>query len=196
MSRDFQIFGSFMVEVSGGWIDPRTSLGLTVDPVRVVPRYNHKDIYTNDFGPDVPVETLWNMAEAYVFMNLVHYDSEVLEKCMRAAMGGGGNPDPSDGESIDGFMAQAGRPMGFGRALGSAACQYTTLYLTPYSGASILPYRFYACYLNSQPLEIPLGSERTVVRLNWRVIPYQQLTSAEVKSEGGVRLWDRSGETY
>lgn len=202
MSRGFSIFGEFIVAVSGGYIDDQQQLGLTSEPVKVFPRYSHIDKVTDDFGPEIPVEVFWMMGEALISMSLVHYDNDILAQCMRASMGGGGidNNNP-DGESddftegaMDGFLGPAGRPLGYGRALGTAANQYTTVYLIPFTGASIRPYRFKACYINAQPMEIPLGSERSIVRLMWRCIPYQQLTSSEVKSVDGVPLWDRTSD--
>lgn len=160
-------------------------LGLTIDPVRILPRYVHRDVFTDDFGPDVPVETLWNMAECNIAMTLVHYDAALLSVCMGSSMGAG----TSLLNDVDGAMGPAGRPMGFGRGLGTALCNYITLYLKP-AQSTWEPYRFLATYLNSQPLEIPYGTERTLVKLNWRCIPYRELTTAEISSAAGIVLWD------
>lgn len=196
MARGFQIFGEFIVEVSGNLFLDKEQLGLTVEPARVVPRYNHREVVTDDFGPDVPVEILFNMADAIIYLSLVHYDSDVLDKCMRAAMGGGGaDSGNSDGDgAMDGFMGPAGRPLGFARALGTAANFFTTVYLTPADDATIRPYRFKACYLNSHPFELPYGTARSIAKIAWKCIPYQQLTTSEIASTDGVALWDRTSD--
>lgn len=193
--RGYVVYGEFIVYVSGGNIpnedgrtDLKVELGLTADPVRILPRYNHRDVYTDDFGPDTPVETLWNMGEAALLMTLVHYNPTALSFCMSSAMGGPLN-FPVGG--VDGFMAPGGTAMGRGRALGVTGNSYMTVYLQPAQN-NFEPYRFLACYLDSKPLEIPYGTERTLARLNWRVIPYQQLTTAELSSAAGVTLWDHS----
>ena len=194
MTRAYQVFGEFIISVSGGQFSGKQELGLTSDPWRLHPRYVHRDVTTDGFGPVVPVETLWDMADALVSLTLVHYDQGILDQCMRAAMGGGGYDagNPGGGGAMDGFLGQAGRPMGLGAALGSTENQYTTVYIEPTADGTILPYRFRACYLDGRPLEVPYGSERSLVKLNWRCIPYQPLTAAEISSVNGVPIWDRT----
>ncbi len=195
MSRGYTIFGEFIVKVKNGLIsnigDTPVELGLTSEPVKIYPRYNHLDIYTDDFGPSVPVEMLWNLAEVNIQMTLVHYDIDVLDACMKAAMGGGNfdQGNPLGDETIDGFMAAAGRPMGLGQDITIPSNQYVRLYLVPTSTSEYLPYRFLFCYLD-RSMEIPLGTERSLIRLNWRCIPYQPLTTEEISSFEGVSLWD------
>lgn len=194
MARGYTVFGEFIVSVSGGLFDEIEELGLTAEPARIVPVYNHRDIPTDGYGPNVPVEVLWNMGECLLFLTLVNYDTEVLGRCYRSAMGGG-NPDQGDDTDLDGFMGPAGRPLGFGRRIGTAANYYVTVHLFPTDDGQYNPYRFIACYLNSQPLEIPIGTERTLVRLCFRVIPYQRLivennVPQEISSTTGWPLFD------
>jgi hypothetical protein len=198
MSREYVVFGEFIVKVSGGLVGTVEELGLTSEQVRIHPRYNFRDIPTDDFGA-APVETRWDLADATVTMTLVHYDPDVLNKCMGSAMGGGGFDTSSITDNIDGFMAGAGRLLGFNRGLGTAANMYVTVYLIPADDGGFEPYRFYACYLDARPLVIPLGTERTLVQLSWRVIPYQEITTeggvmVETSSQEGVTLWDHSDE--
>lgn len=196
MSRNFVVYGEFIVSVSGTFFDEIEELGLTAEPVRIVPIYNHRDIPTDGFGPNVPVETLWNMGECLIYMTLVNYDTNVLGRCYRASMGGG-NPDFVDEDNLDGFMGPAGIPMGGGAGIGQGGNYYTSLHLYPTQDGAYEPYRFRACYLNSQPLEIPIGTERTLVRLGWRCIPYQKLVVTagvpqEISAVSGALLFDFS----
>lgn len=194
MARGYVVFGEFIVKVIGSVdaFDGTEELGLTIDPVRIVPRYNHLDVMTDDYGPDVPVETLWNMADAVVHMTLVNYDPDVLNKCMRAAMGGGGLNvgNPTGSGSVDGFMGMAGTPMGGGVAMEASGNNYVMVFLIPTDDGEYNPYRFVSCYLNSQPLEIPLGTERSLVKLAWRCVPYRPFNGSEITSYNNGLLWD------
>lgn len=193
--RSYFIYGEFIASVSGNWFSDITQLGLTAEPVRIVPVYSHRDIYTDGFGPNVPVDTLWNLGECLLYMTLVNFNVVTLGTCMRAAMGGG-NLDLNDDTNLQGFMGPTGRPLGFGRPIGAANNNYTTIHLYPTGDSPYYPYRFLACYLNSQPLEIPLGTERSLVRVCFRVIPYQPLTledgttPQEVSNVSGLALFD------
>lgn len=198
MSREFVVFGEFIVKVSGGLVGGMEELGLTSEQVRINPRYNFRDILTDDFGA-APVETRWDMADAVVSMTLVHYDPDVLNKCMGSAMGGGGLDAGNATDNIDGFMAGAGRILGYNRGLGTGSNMYVTVYLIPADDGEFEPYRFHACYLDTKPLMIPLGTERSLVQMSWRVIPYQKITVSggvmvETSSQEGVTLWDHSDE--
>lgn len=201
MTREFVVYGEFLVEASGGRLGGKQQLGLTVGPVRIIPRYVHRDILTDDFGPLSPVEVMWRMGDALVAMELVHYDTEVMNKCISMSMGGGSfDTDPGDDSSLDGTYGPGGRILGYNRGLGTAANMFTTVYLTPTNDGLYEPYRFKACYLNGQPLEIPLGTERTIVRLHWRVVPYKPIETnaqgrmVETSSQGGVVLWDHESD--
>lgn len=164
MPRDFVINGETMVNVqgflsvSGGF--GSFELGLTSESVRVSPRFIHRDVHIDDFGPDIPVEVINMLADVHIRMILVHYDPQVLTACVGESLGG---------SLIDGRMIPAGTPMGGGFPLGAFGNHYIELTLT---SPFLSPWRFPAAYLTSQPLEIPLGTERSLVQLDWRAIPY------------------------
>jgi hypothetical protein len=196
VAREFYVFGEFIVKVRGGTVEDengndQAELGLTTDKVRVFPVYHHQDVYTDDYGPNVPVETLWGMSEARIFMDLVHYDTDVLDQCMALAAGVDESLTPLYPDELDGLAGPAGRPMGAGLPLYDANNNYLSVYLIPANFLSAKrPYRFKACYIDSRPLEIPLGTERTMVRLSWRCIPYRTCMSGEITSTNGTLLWD------
>lgn len=196
MSRAYTVFGEFLLYVSGGRVGGKEELGLSADPFQLLPNYAHRDINSDGLGA-IPVEVMWNMTDAMLRVTLVHYDVDILNKCLCCAQGGGNfDETPGDVDSLDGTMAQNGRLLGNNRGLGTAANMLNTVYLSPTGDSSNQPYRFRACYLNARPLVIPLGTERSLVQLCWRVIPYQSIevdddgVMIETSSEGGVVLWD------
>jgi hypothetical protein len=87
--------------------------------------------------------------------------------------------------------------MGNGAARFAAGNNYIGLNLT--SPVANLPYRFWYARLANDPFKAPMGTERQVVSLNWRIIAYsndpwgggtaQPNTVAGTGSLGAV-LWD------
>lgn len=175
LGRLYQVFGEFMVYVfgGGGRFDEVTELGITSEPVIIRPRYFHHPVLVSDFGKDVPVDVLTMTSYVDVSMTLVHFDYEVLQQCMGLAMG---NSIPTVGSNnFDGTVASAGTPLGGGGEIGSSKNKFVSVNLLP--GLTDLdtlaiPWRFRQCYLNSEPIEIPLGTLHSQVRLNWRCLPY------------------------
>lgn len=175
-------------------------LGLSVDQIRIAPRWYHKDLQTDDFGPNVPPDMLWQLAEANIVMRLVNYDPFCLDLCMVESMCG---PPPGDisGGSVappyvlNGLPYQAGHglagcgiPMGKGRPLGASGNRYVSLNIQ--SPAFGLPWRFPASYLTAPPLEMPLGNEKSIVTLNWRAIPYDVPRATGETESQNTTVWD------
>jgi hypothetical protein len=200
MPRDFVINGECLVKVKGGQhmsgraIGDLSELGLSVDAVRITPRFIHADVKCDDFGPDIPAEVRWQLAEVGIRMVLLHYDEDVLDICLRESMGGGNVLGAA------GTMSPAGRPLGRGLPLLASGNNYISLNLT----APILdkPWNFPASYLTGPPVEIPLGVGVTAAVCNWRAIPYKPLVGSgrtfvlsghtqEIASSG-VPLWFRA----
>lgn len=197
MTRSYYINGAPMVYVKG---NPDTfppelannqngvfQLGLASESIKVTPRFSHFDVLADDYGPEVPAEILWNLAYCYIQMTLVHFDYQVLDACIAAAMGGGTYP----------ILMGAGKPLGAGLPLYQSGNNYITLFLV--SGIGARPWRFPACYLTGRPLEYPLGTEKSLVALQWRAIPYSPLseepgTEGEALSNGSI-LWDHTLDT-
>lgn len=166
MARDFVISGPALVRVkgnSGSAIPVATDLGLSDGPIQVQVTYKHTDLFVNAFGGanGVPPDIQWMGAEMLIPMTLVHFDEAVLQECMRLSMA------DSAGEGI---MKRAGRRMGNNLPRFSPGNSYISVSITsPDLG---LPWRFLTCYLAGNPLQFPLGVERTGAMLNWRAIPY------------------------
>jgi hypothetical protein len=181
--------------MSGFAIAIRTELGLAADKISVTPRWKNEDIHVDDFGPFIPPEVLWMLADVNIRMRLIHYDQAALQICLAESMGGSvfgffapGRPAPAINQGpIDGLMAGAGSLLGNNCAPLASGCHYISLnLLSPVLG---VPWRFPTAYLDAQPVVIPLGTEASIVDLSWRAIPYQyhrQLTTLSATSGGSL----------
>ena len=197
MARAFYVNGETMVSVKGnanaggGLIANLAQLGLSDGPIRVRPKYNHKDIQVDAWGM-APPEVQWMMGELTISMTLVHFDMPILRACMAEAACGGAN--------VDGTFGRAGALMGNNLARFALTNHYIGLnLLSPVGG---LPYRFFFAYLADTPVETPLGTEKSIMTLNWRVIPYTQdpfgdgnQGTAVGTGSAGYTLWDRNLDT-
>jgi len=177
-------------------------LGLSIDPIVIAPKFTHRDLKTDDFGPDTPADVIWYLGTALVSMNLIHYDYSVLDFCIAESMGGLQSPNsgPRSGNWAGGLggMAPAGTPLGGGSPLYSEKCHYIGLILK--SPRANIQWNFPATYLAEQPFELPLGTERSVVRCRWRAIPYTFVKGrVEQPLSRDAVLWthpdDASGKT-
>jgi hypothetical protein len=187
-------------------------LGLSLDQVRVSPRFYHEDRLVDDFGPNAPVEVQWNLAEVNIRMVLIHYDKELLDVCWAESMGGDiPIKNPQGGVFPAGFLprkvANTGNMNPCGTILGNGLPVLSSgnhfLHLNLSSPNLEFPWRFNASYLSENPTELPLGTDTTAVVLNWRCIPYVPLFTNVVITGGGARsvielsssgapLWDHT----
>lgn len=164
MARDFFINGETMILVKGATdtgIPTLSELGLAMDPVRIRPRFRHKDINVDAFGEGVP-EVQFMLLDIQVSFTLIHFDQAILRECTRLAMGG-----PAGGE---GTMARAGTRLGGGVGRFAPGNKYVGLNLS--SPVGQLPWCFFFSYLTEQPFEWPLGTEKSMVPVTFRAIPF------------------------
>ncbi len=190
--RNLQLFGGALVKVRGGLFgaldrivginpdqnsleSPVLELGITDEPPLLVPEFNHQDLIVDDFGISPP-ETLWNGSIVRLWMKLAHYDPNVLDACLAESMAGSWEEiapqNIFNGPALTaGTFAPVGTPMGGYSPLYSSGCHYITVWLIP-SNPDVLPYRFPACYLTGPPLELPVGTDRSIATCNWKAIPY------------------------
>jgi hypothetical protein len=202
MTRQYVVNGPAMVYLKGGAhnsgrnLGDKTELGLTTREITLVPRFSHKDLNADDFGPEVPPEVLVYAQEMNIRVALIHFDNDVLDRFVSESTGMGG-------EVPWGVLSPAGKPLGGYKPLYASGNHHVTVFIaSPDFG---VPWRFLACHLTQPPLEYPLGTERSVVVLNIRAIPYQVplhlsgessgLTSysGELVSSGAVLFDHRSG---
>jgi hypothetical protein len=215
MARDLYIQGPVLVKVRGtgalaaeeGGEETTHELGLTLGPVRVVPNLVHRDIRVDDFGPDIPAEIMSTLADAQIHMTLVHFDDDVLDKCIANSMGGQYRASGFSDTLVGGVFAGAGSLLGNGKQVGEPGNNFITLILTTTNASAlnvVAPYRFPTAYICANPLDIPLGTERSLVTVRWRAIAYvppfpateatvptSSTIPQEIKSRGSV-LWYRT----
>lgn len=174
-------------------------LGLAEENILVVPNFKHRDMNTDDFGPDCPADVMALLADVNIFMKLIHYDDSVVDGLMAEALGG--SVDPVTGVATPGTMVGAGVPLGGGVALGTKGNHYVSLNLFT-ATVNSRPWRFPASYLAQEPVRYPVGTYASVVELVFRAIPYVPLGTAsmdpskpkpELKSAGAI-LWDRTAD--
>lgn len=164
MARDFYVNGECLVLVKGrtdSSISSLSQLGLAADPVRVTPVFRHQDINVDAWG-QAPADVQWMLAEMMVSMTMIHFDRTVLNTCIALSMGGG---QPAVGQ-----MARAGTRLGGGVTRFMPGNNYIGLQLTSPVGG--IPWQFFFTYLMDPPVEFPLGTEKSLLPLRWRVIPY------------------------
>src|SRR6266576_3354740 len=172
MARDWMINGPALVTVKGrsdSLIGGLSQLGLTSEPVTITPVFHHKDIRLDAYGgmDGVPAEVQFMLSEVRVDMTLIHYDPLILDVCMNESMGGA---------PLNGQMSFAGATLGNNQIRfapgGILGNHYIGLNISsPVFGK---PYRFFYSFLTEQPVVIPLGAEKSMVKCQWRVIPYTQ----------------------
>jgi hypothetical protein len=195
--RQFVYPGPFIVRVkgglqySGGPIALVSDLGLTEGPITFTPKFNHRDMLVDDYGPFVPAAVQSQMTSVDVSFTLIHYDQEVLQICIESSMGnatGAPSRSPVAGGVAGTFVGQ-GRPLDAGRNMFMSGNCMISLNLFSISSGTI-PIRVRSTYLTNQ-VPFQLGTEVQAVQLTWRGIPYQPplLSGGEVVS-GGIVIHD------
>ncbi len=197
MPRDFRINGPTLVLVKGSSSDQILGdikeLGLSDQSIRVQLDIRHRDINVDAWGGEIPADVQCMLAGCNVIMSLIHLDLDVLDACIRASMGG---------TNAIGFLPRTGARLGndaarFAGGGLNARNHYIGLNLT--SPVLSKPWRFYTTYLQGIQ-EIPLGAEKSIYQLNWRVIPYTQDPYSMLVAnygQGGLDhpLWDHTLDT-
>lgn len=179
MSRRYIIYEECMVMVKIGASTP-VELGLTSEPIHIAERLYHHDINIDDFGPNIPAAVLTMGGDVTIRMTLVHYDPDVMDDCIAQAKG------RSDG--FPGVLGAVGTPI-FSRPRGLGI----RLNLIPLKEK---PWRFFSAHLDGNPLEIPIGTERTLLAANWRALPNKSADFIEYRGNvGEIRsaeaiIWD------
>lgn len=185
MTRDIQVNGEAMVYVKGATnsgIGSLSELGLASDSIRISPVFRLKEVNADAWG-EAPFEMQFMLAFANITMTLVHFDTSVLDFCITESMGGAVSA---------GRMPRAGARLGNNVARFAAGNHFIGLNIAAPVGS---PWRFYTAFLTNNPLEYPVGTERSLVTLNWRAIPYAADPWNGGLGASGTYLWDRVLDT-
>lgn len=184
MARDFFINGPCLVRVKGNvnsGFSSLTELGLSEGDVTVTPNTRHRDINVNAWGPEIPADLQFFLADLHVSMVLVHFDRTVLDLVYNESVGG---------PSAIGQMGRAGQRMGANSLRFAPNNHYIGLNLTSPDGG--VPWRFFFAYMTGPPFSMPLGTERSLVPVSFRVIPYTLDPYNNGLGATNYPLWDYS----
>lgn len=182
MTRNYFINGPTLAQVKGASdtaIATLSELGLSDQAIRVVPQYNHLDIPVDAWGK-APPEVQWMLGTLEISMSLVHFDRAVVKTLVGL----------SACSNAEGTFGQAGKRLGGGGARFAAGQSLVGLNLTSPTGGD--PWRFFYAYLANAPMEFPLGTERSIITLNWRIIPYIIDPYNSGNGAEGYQLWDHT----
>lgn len=195
MSRDFAINGETLVKLKGSvnsFLNDPVELGLASDSIVVSFDYQHKPVFVDDFGPYVPAEQRVMMATADIRMNLIHYERDYLQAALAESLGGqyisliGGTPG--------GILNPAGTLLANGLRQFASGNHYISLNLL--SPVYSTPWRFPTTFLCETPVEIPLGTSVSILKLHFKAVPYLNRvtfydvgTSVSGQAAGGTLNW-------
>lgn len=182
MARDLYISGESLVTVKGcvtSGIANLSQLCLTDSPITITFDNKYIDVNVDAWG-DMPAEVQYKLGGVIITMRAVHFDPDILEACLAESQGGA---------VTAGQMTRAGTRLGGGVTRFQAGNHYIGLNIT--SPVASRPWRFLSCYLVGPPARWPIGTERSLVDLNWRCIPYTPDPWNNGLGAAGYFLWDR-----
>lgn len=187
-----------------GTLSTLTELGLCSEQIKITPNHNHHDINIDNYGPKVPVDVMAQMRDCTIEMTFVHFDDYVLAVCMAESAGGlNFGVDPIFGNinaSWNGIAGNAGQLLGGGKDYFASGNHFISLSLLPinYFAAAFPPgamMRFPTCYITDRVV-YPIGTERSLVSVTWRSIPYRPyLSGSDYPSMSGLLFDDLIDDT-
>ena len=198
MARGWYVNGETLVLVKGrsdSAIGSLSQLGLSPQPISVEPQYYHEDINVDAWGR-APADVQFMLGTLNVRMTLVNVDMGVLAVCMALSQGGASDAIALAGNfQAAGVMNRAGTVMGgYPTSLGRFVPGNNYIGLNLSAPIGNIPYRFFYSYLAQPPVVIPLGTEKSVITLNWRVIPYTtdpaNIVNGVITGATNYPLWD------
>ena len=185
MPRDFFINGESLVLVKGRSNGPLASLqqlGLAQQTIQVSWQTQYDD-FTLDAWGNVPAEVQVRLGIVSISMALIHFDPDVLEACVRESQGG----------AALGCVTSASQRLGNNSARFSATNYFIGLNIvSPVAGR---PYRFLYTHMSSSPVSWPLGTQKSIVQLQWRAIPYTTDPYGGGLGATAAQIWDRTLDT-
>ena len=194
MARSFVINGETLVKVKGvgalassGGNAKLWELGLTSEPITIMPRFFHQNIQADDYGPNIPANVMSMLGDCDIKLSLIHYDEQVLRNCIAQSMA----------YTSDGTFRSAGTLLKNNGPIFSSGNFFTSLSLVP-GRSSGLPWRFPYAYLADSPLELSLGTQRSLAVCHWKALPLSTFRTTTLQASGGTReltsdralLWD------
>lgn len=148
--------------------------------IKITPGIRHSEIAVDAWGGgEIPAEIQCMLSDVMISMTLVHFDRSVLDAVVLAAMASPG---------AIGTMPRTGARLGNNAARFAAGWNYVELDI--FSPVGQIPWRFYNTFLHGTPMVMPLGTEKSLVDLNFRAIPYTTDPWGNGLGSLGAVLWD------
>lgn len=189
MTRSYYVNGESMTYVKGrsdSSLANLTELGLTDQPIAISIKNHRLRIRVDAYG-DGPPESQFMGASATVRMTLVHFDRDVLEACIQESWGS---------SPALGALGHAGSLMGNGKVRfapgGVNGNHFIGLNIISALGAA--PWRFFHTTMAEDPIEFPIGTERSLVSVIWEALPYSIDPWNGGNGSYGVPIFDRNSD--
>lgn len=164
-----------------------TELGLCSESIHIAVMNERLNIRVDAYG-NAPPESQFMGAYARITMTLVHFDKDVLNACVQEGWGS----SPAFGQ-----LGHAGSLMGNGKVRfapgGVNGNHFIGLNIVSALGA--LPWRFFHATLAKAPIDFPVGTERSLVHLEWEALPYSIDPWNGGNGSFGVSIWDHTADT-
>ena len=190
MARAFYVNGESVVSIkAGGHVQSPVSmsgsatvlLGIAEGPIRITPVYHQEGIHTDSMGPRMPVEIMSELAEMKISMTLIHFDRDILDVCVSEGLCGYDVNDETSSRDKAGFL------MGNNLALLASGNHFLKMGIESHVAGK--PWRFEAAYLDGNPFDFPLGTDRSKLLLNWKAISYVTMGAEGVLTVANP-IWD------
>lgn len=187
MARNYYVNGETLVKLKGGAHlqnfgmsgSSVVTLGVAADPIEISYNFNHQDQHTDRFTNEKPVDVMWMGGDAIIKINLIHFDNDILDTAISESMDG---YSPNNGST-----GIPGLTLGHNLAPYASGCRYMGLGLT----SSITSGRsFPTCYLHQQPVQVPLGTKRSIVQVQFRAVRYAKMNTDGTVAESASLLWE------
>ncbi|MDE2098088.1 MAG: hypothetical protein KGL39_12615 [Patescibacteria group bacterium] len=196
MARDWFINGESLVFVKshnitvGTTTNNLTELGLSEGPIKIRPNFFHQDLTLDAWGGEVPAEVQVFLTDVDITMSLVHFDRSVLDSCLLESIGG---------PSAIGQTTRAGSRLGYNPITAGtlppgrkdSTYHYIDLFIA--SPVASKPWHFFYTYLTGPPMDFPLGTEKSIVHLNWKAIPWPDVSKNTGVNPGDPARVDSAG---
>jgi hypothetical protein len=190
MARQYYVNGETLTLVKGRSdcaIGTLSELGLCQESISITVQSEKKPIIVDAYGSKPP-ETQFFGAMAACSFTLVNFDPDVLAVCLQESWGS----SPAEGQ-----LGHAGSLMGNGKVRfapgGILGNHFIGLNIQSALGAD--PWRFLFSYLADNPIEWPVGTEKSLVRCSWEAVPYSVDPWNGGNGSFSVPIWDHTLDT-
>lgn len=149
-------------------------LGVSTDGISISFRKHNEDVYTDTFGPQVPIDVQVFLEDVYISCDLIDYNQSTMYTLMATTLGGTKGVMPAAGTLMiqqSQYYRVLLRPAPFAVGTGGVTADADC-------------WNFLACYL-VEPDDTIMSSRRQTHKLTWRALPLYLGTTGQ-SSSGSV----------